>query len=471
MVSKVIALGVGPVVTGIVGVILIPLMSWVLPVELVAKYTLLQAALNLSVVFFSLALYQAFVRFYYDVKADALLLKAASLPSLLFILLVYISFLVFDVRFTELITGEYLWGAELLFLSAIFIAVCNAFLLHLLRMNGSYLYYSITMSLPSLSLLIILLAYSILGDLSSVLVLFYMIFIAQLITFFVHLFISRKLLVQYFSCMFDIVLVKRLLTFSAPLVFSSVAYWGLTSIDRFYVNKMSNEIELALLGVSVSIASAVNVLTSIFSNIWHPYIYSLETLPRRKIKFFVNLICFTIILIWSLVSCFSFIVGYILPVEYNEVSSLLLLCIASPLLYLVSEATGVGIGYYKKTIYNMVAAVLALMLNIALNYLFVPKLGAEGAAIATAISFFLFFILKTELSLKAGFPIYRFKIYLLVLLCLSNAITVNYFNYSAVLVSLLYSLVLVLLVFIYRKELWLICLKIRKVGFKNVIYL
>jgi O-antigen/teichoic acid export membrane protein len=69
-----------------------------------------------------------------------------------------------------------------------------------------------------------------------------------------------------------------------------------------------------------------------------------------------------------------------------------------PLLYTLSEITGIGIAVVRRTKFSMLCAVIAMLCSAILNYFLVPKFGAAGAAISTAIAFQIFFTLRTVIS-------------------------------------------------------------------------
>jgi len=60
----------------------------------------------------------------------------------------------------------------------------------------------------------------------------------------------------------------------------------------------------------------------------------------------------------------------------------------------------------------MAASFLAAAANVAGNYLLVPRLGAGGAAISTAVSFLLFLVVRTEFSCRVWRPVPRVRLYL-----------------------------------------------------------
>ena len=59
----------------------------------------------------------------------------------------------------------------------------------------------------------------------------------------------------------------------------------------------------------------------------------------------------------------------------------------------------------------MLAAVIAFAANLAGNWLLIPIYGAAGAAVSTCISFWIFFMLRTEFSIYLWKPMPRVLLY------------------------------------------------------------
>jgi len=69
-------------------------------------------------------------------------------------------------------------------------------------------------------------------------------------------------------------------------------------------------------------------------------------------------------------------------------------------MYTTSETTGMGIGFTRKTSYSIIVSGVSAGINFIGNYLLVPKYGALGACISTAVSYMVFFWVKTMISRK-----------------------------------------------------------------------
>ena len=71
-----------------------------------------------------------------------------------------------------------------------------------------------------------------------------------------------------------------------------------------------------------------------------------------------------------------------------------------PLFYGYYLICSVGIWKSEKTYYSLIIATLAAVLGIFLNYILVPKYSLNGAAIATAITYFLWIVVTFKVSDK-----------------------------------------------------------------------
>ncbi|MBU0922397.1 MAG: polysaccharide biosynthesis C-terminal domain-containing protein [Gammaproteobacteria bacterium] len=130
---------------------------------------------------------------------------------------------------------------------------------------------------------------------------------------------------------------------------------------------------------------------------------------------------------------------------------------AAPLLYALSESTGIGLSINRKTYLSMLASCLAIAFSILTNYLLVPKYEAAGAAVATAITFWFFFFLRTELSCLAWRRFKKYKIYTGSMLSTTTAVVVAIWGEYLGALSLLIWLVVGLLgCIIYRNSLLLV---------------
>jgi len=418
--KQIIYYAIGPVLSAIFGIITIPIMTWFFSTEDIGRLSILQVILTLSVTFFSFAMHQSYVREYHGEPDKAKILKSSATPG--FCLLLVFSLLM--PFFYEVIMANTFGLIKPFYFVAIIIAIWVGFLsnllIHVIRMEKRALAFSMGQVSPRLLFLIIIGFFvSISSELS-----FHEIILASaaaaVITLVILMLLVWPNLKKAFFAPIDKSILNRMVKFSAPLAVGSFAYWGLTTIDRFMLKSFVGLTEVGVFSIAVTIGSAVSVVSVIFSSIWHPYVYQWieEGVDSKKIFFVSEMVALVVALLWSCAGLLAPAVTYFLPTSYASVQYLLVLSVGAPLLYFLSETTVVGINISRKTKYSMFASLGALLVNIILNYILLPIYGVEGAVISSAISFLIFFILRTEFSSCLWVKAPRIKIYLIILLYL-----------------------------------------------------
>ena len=194
---------------------------------------------------------------------------------------------------------------------------------------------------------------------------------------------------------------KQLLHFGAPLIAAGFAAWGLNVMDRLFLRQYSSYSELGIYSVTMSVAAVVTIFSGIFNTIWSPMVYKWIATGQyddQKMKLVLKYLVMFIYFFTILVGLFAWVVTYFLPENYNTIQYLLPMCLLAPMFYTLSEVTGIGIAISKKTKFSMLCAVVAMLCSAVLNYFLVPSFGAAGAALSTAVAFYVFFILRTGIS-------------------------------------------------------------------------
>jgi O-antigen/teichoic acid export membrane protein len=414
--KKVASFAIGPIGAAALGLITLPFIAWFFSVEDIGRLTMLQVVLKLSVALLSLQLHQAYVREYHEHQDKQMLLKAAALPGLLalvfvFIILIFfpysISFFLFDVD-----------DGFLLFLLLVSIAatfIINL-LAHVLRMQERGLAFSATQLMPKITLLVLISLVLVFSWGAS----FELLMFASALSFvssgMMFLWLTRKVCLSAIRKPVDRPLIYSMLKFSLPLVGGSLAYWGLTTMDRFFLRSLSSFGELGIYAMAASLAAAVSVLSTVFSNLWHPVVYKWinEGVNLDRVRRVIEVMAIAVAVIWTLVGLFSWVLVDFLPVEYGAIEYLIVACVAMPLLYTLSETTVIGIGISRKSNFSMISSFSAFLVNAILNYFLIPEYGASGAAIASVIAFFVFFAVRTEASAYLWWSFPRLKLYIVI---------------------------------------------------------
>lgn len=413
-IKTVLHFAIGPIGAAALGFITLPLTTWFFTPEDIGRISLLNVVVGLAVMFFSLGLDQAYVREYHESTNTPLLWKTCFFPG--FTLLIVLSFLgVFNAQFLSQVIfniPSYWYGLGIIV--CLISSYCVRFFSLILRMQERGLAFSFSQILPKIIYLIALLIFVLLQVDYSITQL---LIATALSTFFVMLLFAWSTRNEWLIVLFrslDIVKLKEMLKYSIPLFLSGLAFWGINSLDRIMLKRYSTLEELGFFSVAMSFASVAFIFQSVFTTIWAPIAYKWlkNNVDMSRVFQISEYMTLFIILLFALAGVLSWVVDFILPPEYFLIKYLIVPCLGIPLFYTLSETTVIGINITKKTGYAMTATMFALVVGVLLNYLLIPSFGANGAAVASCWTFYIFFILRTEFSCLVWKAMPRIKIYL-----------------------------------------------------------
>lgn len=453
--KKVASFAVGPIGGAALGFITLPIITWFYSAEDIGRIAMLQVVSSFCVLLFSLGLDQAYVRDYHESVHKPALLKAALLPGLLL--------LVMGLAFCLVVPGfisQALFSVDSPLLSVL-VALCwlaafvSRFLSLILRMQERGLAFSMSQVLPKLLFLSVIGIYILFSFGFDLLHLVIAQTLSVVAVTLVYGWNTRQEWFVALSQKVDTERLKAMLRFGGPLIMGGAAFWGLTAMDKVFLRSLSTFEELGIYSVASSFAAAAVVFQSIFSTIWAPTVYkwAAEGINTEKIDQVTEYILVAVVILFSLAGLFSWIITYLLPASYASVQYILVACMAYPLFYTLSEATGVGLGIARKSTYAMMASLIAVVVNLVGNYLLVPIYGASGAAISTAFAFWIFFFCRTEFSCRVWRAIPRFRLYATTLACLVVSVLFALMGYDFYLEFILFWLLLLLICGIACKRL------------------
>lgn len=415
----------GPAGVGLLSAVSLPVMTWIFPVDIIGMISMLQVAIGLSIVLCCLGLDQAYGREYHESVNRAELLLNTVLPGLLLLVVFLAVISLFDPQLLSLL----LYGTSSIALGAI-TAIClvtaflSRFLSVLLRMQERGFAYSFSQMMNRLVLLLIVIGYAAFTSTRTFMMLLVAQAVALLLTLLVFAWSTRKEWWLALHARLRFVQLRRLLAFGFPLTFAGVASWGVATLDRVFLRSLSSYEELAVFSVAASIAAGVNILAGILNTIWAPMVYKwvAENADMERVDTIAQQTSVIVFLVVCLVGGFSWVLGYMLPASYAKVPFLIVGCMIAPLFYTLSEVTGIGIAVSRRTFFSLAASLVAVLLDIGLCLVLVPRFGAVGATVATAFSFWLFFLLRTEFGVMTWRKLRRGKVHLYSVLCLLLAL-------------------------------------------------
>lgn len=411
---KVLGFAVGPVGTALLSLLSVPLIAWYFAPEDIGRLSMLQTAISFCVLSASLGLDQAYVREYHEADSHPALLKTCLWPGLLLLGALTIPLMLLSKQISSWLfdspNSAYVWITY----GCAFMAFLARFLSLILRMQERALAFSMSQLLPKFIFL------SVIGLIVVTQVEAQFVYLALALTW------STVCVVGLYAlntradwraaviATFDAPLFHQLMSYSVPLVFAGLAYWGLASTSVITLRVMSSLSELGTYSVSLSFAGIAVIVQSLFSVVWAPIVYRwiADGGDLARVDQIAGQMLAVICVAFSLTGTFSWLIGPLLPPQYFVVESLVLCTIAPALLYTLSEVTGIGVNIARRTSLFFWSILGAFFVNVVLSVLLIPRFGASGAVVSTAIAYLVLLVARTESSGHAWRQFPRTKLYL-----------------------------------------------------------
>jgi O-antigen/teichoic acid export membrane protein len=193
---------------------------------------------------------------------------------------------------------------------------------------------------------------------------------------------------EFYGLIFDREVLKRMLHFSGPLVFSSAAVFASMFVDRFCIQRFLGLNEVGHYGVTYRLASVVGIVVVGFSRAFTPLIYSRYKEDGAPLHVAQCLSIFTamgVAIIGILAAFAPFLTDFLAGPSYRSSAQLVPLLAASIILggmYIFAP----GLAIEKRSKEIALISIAGASLNLILNLLFIPVFGLFGAAYATVIS-------------------------------------------------------------------------------------
>lgn len=189
---------------------------------------------------------------------------------------------------------------------------------------------------------------------------------------------------------FDAKLLRNMLLYSSPMIFNALSWWITNSSDKYMLEYYWSSSEVGLYSAAAKIPALLTTVNALFAQAWT--LSSVREYERAADKsFFKNVFstyCTLIFLSAALIICITkpfmqIYVGKDFVEAWYYVPALLI----AALFGCFSNYFGSIYIAAKQNIRCTVSTIICGLINIALNFLLIPKFGIWGATIATAISF------------------------------------------------------------------------------------
>lgn len=210
---------------------------------------------------------------------------------------------------------------------------------------------------------------------------------------------------KYVSFSLNTSYLKRLLRLGFPFVFSTIAVWTLGMSDRLILNYFRGAAEVGIYSLAYTFANLLNVfLYTPFGLFWTPFFlsYAAERSTENTRILVEKAMRYTFIVGGMLYLAITLGCGDVLLVfrdlfsakeGYFMAARLVPLLALGPFFYFLHGRFASPLFVVKRPEFVARASLIAAATNLGLNFLLIPRFGAFGAALTTAIAYALYMVL------------------------------------------------------------------------------
>lgn len=396
----------GSVVTFLLGFITSPILTRIFePIEY-GKQTIFVTILGVLQLLVVLGADQAFMRYYYVVKENdrlALTVKCLKAPLAATITL-SVLLMASGKYLMPLYFDEYDIRVLLLLVASLIAGVIQGFSMNVIRMNKHANAYSTIQIIYKISNFLLIIGFVLLTKAD-----FFAFIYATLISSVIGVGCAwvvekdfwrgwRKAGARQLE-----ISQKELVMYGLPFLPASLIYLLMNYVGIFSLKAMSTLTVVGIYAVAGSLVAPLVVFRTAFSTFWFPVAFErVESGKDYKDAFVsVNGLMTVILMAVSIVLiALKDIIVLILGARFREASVIMPFLIFMPMYYLLTETVNIGIRLANKLKYCIPVNIITLLVNVVGNVLMIPKFGASGAAMSTAVAYITFYYLNMAVSEK-----------------------------------------------------------------------
>ena len=418
----------------LLGLVSTPLITRLMSTDEYGRTAMFQSVVSIIYIFAILGLDQGYIRYFYREKISRKKLFYQCLyPALFLILFLSSVYFIFSGLFNNILFERNSEDVTFLVILYVITSVFERFLFLNIRMDQKgKLYSNLNILSKVLYISFIALFAIVLGDDFRVVLyaLTLPLFIVTLGLMIRFVIINRKEKISVFRADEFSITEKELLKYSIPFIPMLLMEWLLSSMDKWSIRFFNDFSETGVYSAAMQIMTIILTVKITFVAFWSPIaMEKYENESEEKCKaFFSDMFLKTqflcMCLAFGLTICRGIIV-LMLGEKYRDAIKIIPFLTLMPVLSILFEMTGQGVKFVKKIKYFNYASFAAIICNLIGNAILVPRLKGVGAAIATGITYIVYFAIGTFFANKC-YPVdYKLKT-----LILSLIIYIGYAGYA-----------------------------------------
>lgn len=459
LVTNMLVYGFGGVISKAIPLIMVPIITRLMPNSF--YYGLSDLTSTIISLFSALAvmgMYDAMFRMFFEKKDEEYkkdICSSALFFTVVMSLIVALIMICLNNQISALFLSDSKYGNLVMLCAAsVMIGATNSIISAPTRMQNQRLIFLITNTLSpiisySIAIPLILLGYYIIAiPLSSLI----SVAIIEISFYFLnHKWFSFKRINWHY--------IKLMLMIAIPLLPNFIIYWIFNSSDRVMINNILGTEFSGIYAVSAKIGQISQLIYTAFAGGWQYFAFSIMRDDDN-----VDIIS----KIFELLAAISFITTILgtsickigIEILFTEEYWSCYICIPylylAPLLLMLFQIGTNQFLVIKKTWPNIIILGSGAIINILLNLILIPKIGIEGASIATFAGYFISILLCLIILIKIKLIKLSWKFYTSTLLFILVFIIMRFNHFTQYFINIPLAIVFSLLVFfMYKNEIFI----------------
>lgn len=269
-------------------------------------------------------------------------------------------------------------------------------------------------------------------------------------TSFLYIFVKERLWKFWISLgKIDTMVVREVLAYCIPLIPNSISWWISDFSDRYILEFFWGASVIGVYAIAYKIPSIISILSTILTSAWQ--ISAVDDFGSEESRKFFSDVYQKYASVYIMASSgiilfIKVIAGILFSGEFYEAWKYAIILVVAVVFQALNGFLGIIYAASKKTKKIFITTILGAGTNIILNILFIPSIGALGAAIATAVSYIVVWITRLVDSRKI-LPItinYKVDLSSYLLIILQCVVTYFSFRYWYMISAVLCMLIIVM---------------------------
>lgn len=214
----------------------------------------------------------------------------------------------------------------------------------------------------------------------------------------------------------DFSYLRPLLAIAIPLFPNFLVYWVFNSCDRLMISQMLGMDYNGIYAIGGKVGQVSQLIYTAFAGGWQFFAFSTmkdkdQVDMTSHIFEYLAAIAFGAGILMA--ACSKTIFRILFTGDYVQGYTVAPYLFLAPLMLMLFQVIVNQFIVIKKTWYNLLALVVGALVNVVLNYILIPLIGIEGAAIGTLVGYIVSIVITATILIRMGLLRISYKFYVL----------------------------------------------------------